>query len=208
MGKTTPKTFFRNTSERFAAKAPKESAFNEPPETSSKKKNHMAFLIKTHIPLKMVLIVVSLLFVAASGVAVYSYNLYQQSQKQIASLKNSTSTSNGDAKKVVAAVSKLMVLPKDETPTIATVTDSKKLKNQAFFSSASNGDKVLIYTKAKKAILFNPTQNKVIEVAPVNIGKNSKAEVAGAAVKAPTVVPTAVYQLPTATIPPQPTIQP
>ena len=72
---------------------------------------------------------------------------------------------------VIMAVGKLMVLPTDETPTMATVSDPEKLKDQAFFVNAKVGDKVLIYTKSKKAILYSPTQNKIVEVSPLNVNQ-------------------------------------
>jgi hypothetical protein len=67
-------------------------------------------------------------------------------------------------------ISKLMVLPANETPTVATVSDPEALKDQAFFANAQKGDKVLIYAQAKKAILYSTTLNKIIDVAPLNIG--------------------------------------
>lgn len=63
-----------------------------------------------------------------------------------------------------------MVLPENEQPTIATVTDPEKLKDQPFFANAKIGSKVLIYTNAKKAILFDEENDKILEVAPLNIG--------------------------------------
>lgn len=74
---------------------------------------------------------------------------------------------------LVEVVGKLIVLPADEEPTIATVAEPEKLKEQAFFANASVGDKVLLYTTAKKAILFNPTTGKIVEVAPINIGEGA-----------------------------------
>jgi hypothetical protein len=80
---------------------------------------------------------------------------------------------------VVAMVGKLMVLPTDEQPTVATVTDLEKLKGQPFFTNAKVGNYVLIYVKSKKAILFDGTANKIIEVGALNAdaaaaGTNSK----------------------------------
>lgn len=69
---------------------------------------------------------------------------------------------------ISAKLSRLMVLPTDETPTLATVSDPEKLKNQAFFANAKTGFKVLVYAKAQKAILFDPYTNKIVEVAPIN----------------------------------------
>ena len=40
----------------------------------------------------------------------------------------------------------------------------------SFFSKAKVGDKVIIYTNARKAILYDPVAGKIVEVAPVNIG--------------------------------------
>lgn len=67
----------------------------------------------------------------------------------------------------VTAVSKLIQLPADTVPTVATVTDKSKLQSQDFFKHAENGDKVLIYKEAKKAILYRPSIDKIIDVAPV-----------------------------------------
>ena len=65
-------------------------------------------------------------------------------------------------------IGKLMVLPADETPTLATVSDPTKLSDQAFFAHAQKGDQVLIYMQSHKAILYRPSIHKIIEVAPVN----------------------------------------
>ncbi|OGN17447.1 MAG: hypothetical protein A3F48_04405 [Candidatus Yanofskybacteria bacterium RIFCSPHIGHO2_12_FULL_41_9] len=64
----------------------------------------------------------------------------------------------------------MLVLPTDEQPTVATVTDLEALKGQPFFLNAKIGYKVLIYTKAKKAILYDPQARKIVEVAPINLG--------------------------------------
>ena len=71
---------------------------------------------------------------------------------------------------LVARVGKLILLPTGETPTIATVSDPSKLADQPFFAKAKVGDKVLLYQNAKKAYLYDPVANKILEVAPINLG--------------------------------------
>lgn len=83
---------------------------------------------------------------------------------------NNKVASENELKEVVEKVGKLMVLPEGETPTLATVADPEKLKDQKFFINAKTGDKVLIYANSQKAILYNPASNKIVEVAPVNLG--------------------------------------
>jgi hypothetical protein len=104
-----------------------------------------------------------------------SVYFYMQYKKELSRSANPTQFATEEAKNLVALVSKLMNLPTEETPTVATVNDKEKLKNQPFFSKSENGDKVLIYTTAKKAILYRPSINKIIDVAPVNIGATASA---------------------------------
>ncbi len=89
--------------------------------------------------------------------------------------KNPQATAQEEANDLVWKVSKLVVLPEGETPTVATVADPEALKDQAFFAKAQKGDKVLIYAQAKKAILYSVSLNRVVDVAPLNI--NSQAPV-------------------------------
>lgn len=82
--------------------------------------------------------------------------------------KNSSSDSaSTEISQLVDQVGTLMQLPTGEQPAIATVTDLSQLQNQPFFANAQVGDKVLIYQAAKEAILYRPSTNKIIEVAPV-----------------------------------------
>lgn len=85
--------------------------------------------------------------------------------------KDISTTRQNETKELLANIAKLVVLPEDETPTIATVSDPDKLKNQPFFARAKKGDKVLIYASARKAILYDPVANKIVEIAPINPGE-------------------------------------
>ncbi|HAU65695.1 TPA: hypothetical protein DCW32_04100 [Candidatus Woesebacteria bacterium] len=109
-------------------------------------------------------------------------------------LPQGTAQAQAEANALVAKVSKLMTLPTDETPTIATVTDVSIVADQPFFKNAQNGDKVLIYQKAGKAILYRESENKIIEVGAVNFNQAAASpEVSAIATPTakPTVAPTA-----------------
>lgn len=120
------------------------------------------------------IIIFAIVGILAAGYFDYKYI---KAQKEITAIKTDPTTiqkaATIEAQKLVDQVSKLMELPKGETPTIATVTDVGKLKDQPFFVRAKNGDKVLIYTNAKKAVLYDPATNKIVDVAPVNLGSSS-----------------------------------
>lgn len=67
-----------------------------------------------------------------------------------------------DSKAVVDAVRRLTSLPGDETPTVFTVGKSDDVTKSAFFRDARAGDKVLIYKRHDRAILYRPSENKII----------------------------------------------
>jgi flagellar basal body-associated protein FliL len=111
---------------------------------------------------KIVLIVVAAIVVlGALGTAGYFYNKYTKA------VANPDSVAQQETSALVSKVGKLISLPADETPSVATVTDKEKLKDQTFVANTANGDKVLIYTKAKKAILYRPSTDKIVEVMPI-----------------------------------------
>ncbi len=91
-----------------------------------------------------------------------------------------------EVEELVSKVEKLMVLPEGEVPTVATVSDPAALKDQLFFANSKKGDKVLIYTTSKKAILYSVDLNKIVEVAPLSIGETEKTNTNTAPVSAPT----------------------
>ena len=109
--------------------------------------------------------VLSVLVIVGIGGAVY---YQQQAQKAEYLLKNPDAVAKQETKDVVAKVGKLMVLP-TETPQIATILDKTKLAGQPFFANAQNGDRVLVFTKAQKAVLYRPSTNLIVEVGPLTM---------------------------------------
>lgn len=71
------------------------------------------------------------------------------------------------ANDVIDKVSKLVVVPANETPTVVNVSNVEKLKDQAFFAKAKDGDKVVVYAKQKQAILYRPSTNQIVNISTV-----------------------------------------
>jgi hypothetical protein len=112
-----------------------------------------------------------ILVVVLAGTSIYFY-------RQFSVIKQDPNAiSKAEVRTLTEKVGRLIVLPQDEDPTVATVSDPEALKDQTFFADAKKGDKVLIYTNAKKAILYDPTLNKIITVAPLTIGDSPSGSV-------------------------------
>ncbi|MCJ7826436.1 LytR C-terminal domain-containing protein, partial [Patescibacteria group bacterium] len=118
------------------------------------------------MPSKKVLVIsgVIALVVCTSSLAIYFYLHARELEKRPAADKQ-----NELIQQTISAVSKLIALPAGEQPTVATISDPEKLKGQPFFASSVIGDKVLVYQGAKKAILYRPSENKIIEVSSITI---------------------------------------
>ncbi len=107
----------------------------------------------------IVIIVLAILFLATLGT---TYYFYQKSHSVV------VKDPQKELEQTIKMVSKHLVLPSSEIPTMATVSDPEKLKDQPFFANAKKGDKVLIYANSQKAILYDPVADRIVEVAPIN----------------------------------------
>jgi len=107
-----------------------------------------------------------IIFILAIGGTVTSAYYFKQ-------YKNLKANPNLEVQKemdvLIKTIGKLIELPSDETPTVATISNKEKLKDQLFFAKAENGDKLIAFTKAMQAILYRPSTNKIINVAPIVI---------------------------------------
>ncbi len=72
-------------------------------------------------------------------------------------------------------VGKLMELPAGEEPTVATIMDATKLREQPFFAKAKNGDRLLWYSGERLVILYDPAANKIVNVGSVTTGSSPSA---------------------------------
>jgi cell division protein FtsB len=76
---------------------------------------------------------------------------------------------NESTESILEQVRKLYALPEGETPTIATVQDIEKLKDQPFFDGAENGDILIVFESSSQAILFRPSEQRLVKVGPISV---------------------------------------
>lgn len=128
---------------------------------------------KRFFPFALILIV--LLSLISLVVSYFLFRELKNTKQELTSIKKDPQAFiQTEAKQLVAKVGKLIDLPQEE-PTVATIANLDQLKNQPFFAKAKIGDKILIFSAAKKAILYDPTANKIIEVGPL-LDSNQAAE--------------------------------
>jgi F0F1-type ATP synthase gamma subunit len=75
---------------------------------------------------------------------------------------------NDSVEAVTQTIAKHMVLPIDEVPALLTVTDPSKVSTQ-FLKQSQVGDKILIYQKYKRVIIYRPSIDRIIDIGPVVI---------------------------------------
>ena len=100
------------------------------------------------------------LLISSVAFAVYSHREYNAELSRIL-VENELAELN----RLVVEVSKQVDIPEDETPLVATVNNKEKLSGEPFFKAAQLGDKVLVFCKAKRTILYSPTQELVLNQA-------------------------------------------
>ncbi len=111
---------------------------------------------------------IALLVVCVLIIGTLAYG-YITTKRQLAGLaSNGKTAAQNETSRLVTQIGEHIELPAD-TPTVATVKDVSKLQAQDFFKNAQNGDKVLVYAKAGRAVLYRPATGKVIEYSRVNL---------------------------------------
>lgn len=99
-------------------------------------------------------------------ISLFLLTQYNDAKAKLASPQASVAAAK-QVSDTLGKVAKLAVVPTNETPTVATVANAAKLKGQSFFANAKDGDKVIVYSQAKEAILYRPSTNQIVTIAPV-----------------------------------------
>lgn len=103
---------------------------------------------------------------------------YLEAKKELGAAADSNreqTLTEEENRKLVEKVGRLMILPADETPVVATINNAEDLKKeQPFYKDAKDGDNVLIYTEERKAIIYDAIRNVIVNVGPIFINEEAK----------------------------------
>jgi hypothetical protein len=127
---------------------------------------------------KAMVAVIVVLVVAA--LALGGYLLYRQkasnvvlTPSDVANLPPEEAQKKADS--LEEKVRKLIQLPADDKPVVATISDVDTLKaQQQFYAAATNGDVLLIFPKSAKAVIYSPSNNVLVNVGPVIFDQNQQ----------------------------------
>lgn len=92
---------------------------------------------------------------------------YFQLLHKLAIAKNPQKNQEFEIKQATRALSKLVILPKGQTPQLATIisAEAARKQNPQFYAQASDGDLVVIY--GETAYIYNPKLKKIVNMGPV-----------------------------------------
>ena len=105
----------------------------------------------------------------------FLYKRYISAQDELVRLESIIGTLQGtpgpktdDEKKILEKVSRLIMIPQNESPTIFTVLNADALaKEQSFFVGAVNGDVLIVFRQSQKAIIYSPTRKMIVNAGPI-----------------------------------------
>lgn len=125
----------------------------------------------------------TLLFIVLSTGLIYFFVQYKKLSKSPAEVAKEKTTA------VIKQISALAVVPSDPNAVLANVTDVTKLKDQAFFADAQNGDEIVIFPSAMRAVLYRPSINKIINIGPLSSSPAASGDVQSSKTDSKTTTP-------------------
>jgi len=128
---------------------------------------------------KIIILIMGLLILGGGGYFGYKKGLFNKI--------NVIKKKENEVEVIMERISKVFLLP-GEIPTVATISDKEKLKGQAFFDKAENGDKLLLFTNSNLAILYRDSIKKIIEISQISVANNPAIEAE------PTITPTTMVE--------------
>lgn len=106
------------------------------------------------------------------------YSYYQARQKLLTVFNTSQEEQAlAEVNQVLDSMKKLTLIP-NEVPVIATITDSEfLLKESAFYEGSIDGDKLVLFKEARRAYIYSPSRQILVNAGPLLLEDNGQASV-------------------------------
>lgn len=110
-------------------------------------------------------IVVAVVLVAGAGAAYYYKDQADKVKSDPATVQKEKNQAETD--RIMAAVSKALLINEKDKPTVARIEDPAKLQksNADFYKDAQKGDYLIIYPK--RALIYRESNNQIVNIAPI-----------------------------------------
>ena len=123
-------------------------------------------------------IAVALVLVVWGAVKFFSDDGLTAGGDQTAASSTEGQLSEKEIKSLLTAASSLILLPEEE-PTIVTITNAKEAAaQQTFYQGSVDGDKLIVFPKAQKALIYSPSREILVNVGPVYFNEEQTAAAA------------------------------
>lgn len=121
-------------------------------------------------------LIVVLLLVALAGIGflLKKYNDTRQEVEKLSTVQGQQELNKTQTNQLLGEMRAIIVLPSGEDPVVATITDISQLKDKDFYKDAENGDRVVVFTNAKKAYIYRPSSKTIINVGAFQVDNTAQ----------------------------------
>lgn len=150
-------------------------------------------ITKLNFMLLVGVIVAGLLFYKAEQQRREVAKQLEETNAQLENVRSGASagTERGDAEvaqEILTKVRKHFIIPESPPPTVASIVDIESLRSaNTFYNAANNGDYLVI--TERRALLYDPDQDVVLDVVPVRSGTNQTEAAASGSAEEKTPAP-------------------
>lgn len=132
---------------------------------------------KKHTKNKFLWFLVVVILVALAGGLVFLYTKYSETKKEVEKLstvQGQQELSKTQTQELLGEMRKIIIMPTNEDPVVATITDINQLKDKEFYKDAQNGDRVVVFANAKKAYIYSPERKLIVNVGAFQLDQKTQ----------------------------------
>lgn len=134
---------------------------------------------KKSVKNKLLGFVVFVILLGLAGGTVFLYTKYSETKKEVEKLstvQGQQELSKTQTQALLGEMRQIIIMPDNEDPVVATITDINQLKDKEFYKDAQNGDRVVVFANAKKAYIYSPERKLIVNVGAFQLDEKAQAQ--------------------------------